>query len=221
MDEHAEGCAAGGAQAAVEVEGEEHLGQLGAGVGALRSVVVRALEVVEVQAFGLGGEAAGGDDPAPRGRQEQGSQVVGQREVPQVVGREHQLVAVRGLAARWTVERHPGVVDDRVEAVQPERVHGCPERSVIGQVQGQVPHLGTGDARADGRDRGSGLHRVATAEHDRGPGSGELLGDEVPDARVAAGDQKALPLGAGQSMDVPRRGLGYGGHGGLPELGVV
>lgn len=65
--------------------------------------------------------------------------MVGQREAPEAVGREHRLVAVRALPAqRWTVERHPGVEDDRVEAVRPERAHGCPERNGIGQVQGVI-----------------------------------------------------------------------------------
>lgn len=143
--------------------------------------------------------------------------MVGQREVPQMVGREHQLVAVRGFAAWWMVERHPGVVNYRVEAVQPERVHGCLERSEIGQVQGHVLHLGAGDARADGSDRVFGLRPVSAAENDRGPGAGQLLGDEIPDARVAAGDQEALSPRMRQSVSVPSRGLGYGGHGGLPE----
>lgn len=60
--------------------------------------------------------------------------MVGQREAPEAVGREHRLVAVRALPAqRWTVEHHPGV-----EAVRPERAHGCPERNGIGQVQGVI-----------------------------------------------------------------------------------
>lgn len=71
---------------------------------------------------------------------------MGECEVPQVVGCEHQLLAGLGLTARRLVERHAGVVDDRVEAVEFERVHRRPERCEIGQVQRQMPHLGAGDA---------------------------------------------------------------------------
>lgn len=52
----------------------------------------------------------------------------------------------------------------------------------------------------------------------------ELFGDEIPDARVAAGDQEAPALGAGKTVHVPRLGLGpgpglgYGGHHGLLAL---
>jgi hypothetical protein len=47
-----------------------------------------------------------------------GKRPVGEREVPEVVGPERQLVAVLGFAALRLVEQHTGVVDDRVETVQ-------------------------------------------------------------------------------------------------------
>jgi hypothetical protein len=41
---------------------------------------------------------------------------VSQREVPEVLGVEHELVTVPGLPTRRVVERDAGVVDHRVEA---------------------------------------------------------------------------------------------------------
>lgn len=42
----------------------------------------------------------------------------------ELVGAEHQLVAVLGLPTGRVVERHPRVVDDRVEMIEIQGVHG-------------------------------------------------------------------------------------------------
>ncbi|QDY75159.1 hypothetical protein FQU76_33615 [Streptomyces qinzhouensis] len=67
MDNHAQRRTADGTQPAVESDSEEHPGRLRPGTGTLRPVAVAALEIVEARTFGLGGEAARGDDTAPRG----------------------------------------------------------------------------------------------------------------------------------------------------------
>jgi hypothetical protein len=127
----------------------------------------------------------------------------GQREVPEVVGGERQLVAVPGLAPSGAVEQHTGVAHERVEAIELEPLHRGLDRGRLGQIEGQVPHPRIGHAGADRGEGGGGSGGVPAAEDHEGTGAGELFGDEVADARVTSGDQDVLVVGRREPADVP------------------
>lgn len=82
------------AQAAVEFESEQHLGQFRPPIGAFGPVIPLGLQIRKIQALGAGREAADGDDPATCRRRQHRGQMMDEREVPEMICREHQLVAL-------------------------------------------------------------------------------------------------------------------------------
>lgn len=126
----------------------------------------------------------------------------------EVVGAEHQLVAVLGLPTWRGVERDPCVADHCVELVEVQPVHGGLQGRQGGEVQLKVPHVRAGDARADRGHGGVRLRGVPAAEHHDGSSGGELLRDEVADPGVASGDQESSTLGRRQPVNVPRASPG-------------
>src|SRR5206468_2643003 len=166
---------AGGAQTAVQLEGEEQGRQLRLRVGAPAAVAELALKVVEVDATHPVKGAADRDDPrvvlAPRHPAEQQS---GQREVPEVVGPERYLEAVRSLSPGR--ERHgAGVVDEQVEGfVLPFEPLSKPTHGgEASEVERADLDLGVRHGRLDGSARSGAILGVADGEDDSGAGPGE------------------------------------------------
>src|SRR4029453_4603781 len=112
----AEGAGARGAQAAVQLQGEQRVGQLGLVVGLPRAVAALALQVIQSDGAHAVVEAADRHHPAERAGQQGRQQPSGEREVSQVVGAQLQLEALGGCLALGH-GHHPGVVDQQVQAV--------------------------------------------------------------------------------------------------------
>ena len=119
--------------AAVQLEGEEQVGQLAVAVGLLR--LVRRLRVALEHRLvtAVVGDRGDRDHAGRLGLEQRRQQQAGEREVAEVVGAELELVALRGLAVLRR-GHHAGVVDQQVErAVEPvdERV----DRGLRGEVE--------------------------------------------------------------------------------------
>ena len=132
-------------EAAGELAHEEHVHQLGATVGLEGAVVVRRLEVVEVDAAPREAVCVRRDDHDPRRRtgDELFAEQVRQQEVPEVVRLELRLVTVNRGAP--FLEDHTRVVDEDVEPIVRRRElgHECAHRRERCEVErhhlGRVP----------------------------------------------------------------------------------
>src|SRR5690606_34211512 len=154
-----------------------------------------APHVARVEPHEPGGVTAGADDAALGGerREQQGRE----REVAEEVAAHGEFVAVGG--EHPTTRRHDAarVVDECVQRAEcGELLGGLAHGGEGGAVEAHVGELRVGRPRADRGDRELRLLARAGRDHDPGPGERELLGDEVADARVAAGhDDRAAVLG--------------------------
>ena len=99
MGEQADDRRAGRAQATIQLQAEDSVGELRLPVGLARGVAVYELEVVEVDVAGLVLEARERDYARGLGPPEPLEQQPRQSEMAQVVGPELELEAVGGLAA--------------------------------------------------------------------------------------------------------------------------
>ena len=193
------------ASSLVEPAGEDHLDPLGVGVeGGAVEVATLELEVVGVELLGV--HAARGDEDDRRGRAggEGGDEQLGQKQRPEDVGGEGQLVAVDARLA--LLRQDAGVVDEggdaRAELLGEsgaELANGV-ERGQVAPVEVELvaagrladPRAGVGTALEVADD-----HVHASAER------GELLRRRGADPRVGAGDddvaagEPALGVGGG------------------------
>ncbi len=207
------------AQRSVAPTREQDVGRLGLAVGEAR--VVRAVAEVQVVEDHGRDEVRGradGDDPCVAGVGERAAQTAGEREVPEVVGRELQLPAFGGALFRRG--HHAGVVDEDVQRSVPF-VDECGDRGTVGEVEGRDV-----DATVDlGRDARSG-GAVADGERDGRAGTGERAGGLDADAGGASGDDRAAAREVDSGHDLRRRGVeveggcdaGHDDHGGSARL---
>ena len=135
MGSQADGGTAAARQAALQLVGEEQVGQLAAGVGAPAGIFTPAVEVIKIYHPAGVDQAGDGDDAGIRGSQKLVEQQTGEGEVTQVVDAELQLEAIDGLAVGGG--HQTGVVDQDVQTRmlfgegQGERTHGAQ----VGQVE--------------------------------------------------------------------------------------
>ena len=179
---------AGAFQAAGQLVGEHHAGQLRLAVSTLPGVVPLALQVVEVDAASGVGAGGDGDDPGGRARGEAVQQQAGQQERREVVEREGVLHAIGGDVP---VSPEPADVVD--QHVQP--------RVGVQYLSGQTAHPGL-----NRHVRGKGIHRRATrggADARRGRlGAGRIpAGDADPGAQRGEPDGGGPAYAAGTSGD--------------------
>jgi hypothetical protein len=176
--------------AAGRLDREEHDGRLGLAVrqGVVRAV--REVDVLEDDGRAQVAARADRDDACCRGRGERAVQADGEREVPQVVGRELQLPAF-GSQAEVGHGHHGGVVDEHVERPIPardERGH----RLWIGEIELRLANIVVAGRIDDvGRDVLAGLG-VANGNRDRGARAREGPGRLDADARRAARHDRPL-----------------------------
>ena len=174
----------GGEQTALQLGGEQQVGELGLAVGTPRPVALALpVEIVEVDLAEAVGARGDGDDAAGDVLQQQ----VGEREVAEMVGAELQLEAVRRPDQRR--DHHAGVVDQQVDLAVPagrERTHrlqACRD-----------PVRGPRWCRASSPAAVSALVGVADGEHDARALGGERLGGGAADAAVGPGDDRCAPV---------------------------
>ena len=178
-----------GLGAAVQLEGEEQVGQLA--VAVVLVGVVRRLRVALEHGLvaPVVGDRGDRDHAGRRAWSSAGQQQPGEREVAEVVGAELELVAVLGLAVLRR-RHHAGVVDQQVErALEPVGEGVAPSSARPGRAPRRTvaPGISLATSRA-----GVG---VAAGQHDLGAVLGERAGGVEADAGVGAGDHGA---GAGQ-----------------------
>ena len=104
---------AGSGGAALELAGEEDVGELGVAVGRLRAVRRLGVALEDRLVAGVVGDRGDRDHARRRGLEQPGQQPGGERDVAEVVGAVLQLEAVGGLAVARR-RHHPGVVDQQV-----------------------------------------------------------------------------------------------------------
>ena len=190
MSDHRTDTDPGRAHATVQLKAEQHVGELGLLVEGPRRVGPLAGQIVEVDRATpvLGGTY--GDHPRVPAAADRVEQQPGQREMPEVVGRELGLEALRGEPTGRV--HHPGVVDEHVhrDPVSRDRRGEVPHRVQVGEVE--CPEL-DGGARLRRLDPGDGIgtfRLAAGGQHNPAAVGGELAGRLEAQAAVAAGDDE-------------------------------
>ena len=182
----------GALQAALQLIGEEQVGQLGLTVRADPAVAVLPLQVVEADSVAREAmtHAADRHDPRTWRGQHAVEQQVGEREVAQMIGAELQFEAVLGGLLRR--EHHTGVVDQQIDAVVPglQFVGGGADRLQRRQVELLQRHAGARVGPGDQVGRGLALLDVAYGEHDVRALRGERRRGLIAKAGVGAGDDR-------------------------------
>ncbi len=197
---------AGGPEAAVQFVGEQQVRQLGLRVRSLRVIVPLGLQVTEVDDAVQVTDAAHGHDPRARG--EPVKQQSGQRERPEVVGRQGQLEAV--LCPLAGDLHHAGVVDEQVHAREagPDLPGGAAHAGLRRQVQADDRRAGARRRRGDLAGRVAGLVQVPAGEDHMSAVRREDPGGLQAQPRVRAGDHGRAPgqIGDGGLGPVPLAG---------------
>jgi hypothetical protein len=177
---------------------------LRAWIALLLQVGTLALQVVNIELHHLGQDAAHRHDPAPRRGKQHGHHLGGEREVPEMVGSHGQLEPLPGRPAFPPGRSDAGVLDQRVEAVQPDELGGRRRHGLqIGEIQRDRGDVGVDNPPPNGLDGDAYPIPVPAKDHHIGAGRGELLGDEIADTRVAAGDRICPARQIRQGLSVP------------------
>ena len=183
------------AQRRVACDREQHVGGLGLAVGHPRVVgPLVELQVLEDDRRAQVAARAQRDDPSSVRGGQRVVQADGEREVPEVVGGELHLPALGRVLERGE-RHHAGVVDEQVQRAAPVR-HERGHRGLVDEVEAADAHGAALDRRRGAPSRGGVAHR----ERDLGAGPGEHAGRLDPDARRAAGDDRA-PTGQVDARD--------------------
>src|SRR5215218_8497374 len=189
VDDDAPGRRPGGPEAAVELQGEVHVGQLRLPVGPPGIVAPGQVGVGRVErppgvAAGAGDRDHAGAVAGQQGRQQQG----GEGEVAEVVDGQLHLEPVLGPPLGDA--HQAGVVDQDVDApvAGQDPLGRLPHRGLGGEVQWLQLQRGVGDLVADRRHRRLGLGLVAGGHHHVAALAGQLPGHLQAEAAVGAGD---------------------------------
>ena len=178
-----------GCEPALQLVGEQQVGQLGLTVGPEPAITPLPLQIVKVD---LRPEAvvhaADGDDPGGGRCGQPIQQQPGEREWAQVVDAELELEAVSGRGVRRVA--HPGVVDQQIDPVMSgaQLLGSGPDRGQRTHVEMLNSEVGPRIGFADPGCRVLTPLDAAHGEHDRGSTPREHPGGVEADAGVSAGD---------------------------------
>jgi len=170
------------------LQAEHRVGHLGLLVGLAGRVVLRELQVVEVDVARLVLDRADGHDARGGGSPERVEQQAGQREVPEVVRAELQLEPIGGLAGRG--HHDPRVVDQQVKRRGPAAEVARERADRIQRGQVELAHLnpGVGDPAADLLRRLLALPDRPHGQHDARALAGQFERRDLAEARVGPRD---------------------------------
>jgi hypothetical protein len=195
MGRHRDRRGAAARESALQLEGEEEVGELALPIGPPGPVGALALEVVEANAPDAVHGAAHGHHPRARGRQQQVQQEPGQREVAEVVGAELHLEAVGREGAR---DRHdPGVVHQQVQGGVAlaegvgEGAHGGEAREVQGE---RLHRIRRGREGGDLLLGGARLLGIAAGQHHAGAAPRERPRGLEPEPAVRSRHDRHAPV---------------------------
>ena len=190
---------AGRQRAAVQLAGEEQVGQLAVAVGPLGPVRRLRVAVEHARVAAVVGDRGDRDHARRGGGEQRRQQPCGERDVAEVVGAVLELEAVLGLAVAR--RRHDA-------ALLTSRSSGPSQRSANSRTDAWEARSSRSDAGGPGHRRGgppAGLD-VAAGQHDRGAVGGELPGGVHADPGVGPGHDDGASGQVGQGGGRPAHG---------------